>query len=681
MLQNVKSVFVGKGSYTDMGNRYPVLDRNSQSNIEGLFVVGDIAGTPDIKAAINSGHDLASHLVSLPRRAAGPADCEVLIIGGGPAGVTIAMELEKRGISYLLLERKALFQSIAALGDSRKLYLAETGPAKTTGELGFADCTVGQCLTQWNARLEQRKINAKLGETVKGITRRDLFEVKTDRHTYLAHRIVVAIGKLTFLGRIDPVSEKNPKVHYELEEAGRSFSGRRVLVIASNACSLAFDTACRMAAKNDVTLICEEAHDHRGETTIDCGCLQVKMAGTIAFRPATKVVAVEGGDVDIESPDGPERLSFDHILPMTRFEREIPVATLEAFGLKYENRWDLKRLWTFIPVLAVVACFYTALKLWGYESRWFGLYAGEFYPILYSLLVVGFGIKAMHKYAFVYNDKAQIKRYVSMMFFQVIFFTVLPLFVIRSGGSWGLAYVWPLSVRPGNWQDWVHSKPFYLGWVAFITLVVLPISVWLRGKSYCTWLCGCGALAETVGDRWRQYSPKGKANTAREKQIYYVTGFALAATVLVALGVDHLAGGFGISQFYGYSVDLALIAIVPIACYPFFGGKIWCRYWCPVVGLMNLFHKAKPKSIPTFGIASRKERCIACGMCDRYCEVGVGVKAFALKGQFFNMSNSTCINCGICISVCPTRVLSFSRGVPLTIMGENRKDAASGTEP
>ncbi|MFQ5429943.1 MAG: 4Fe-4S binding protein, partial [Phycisphaerae bacterium] len=222
-------------------------------------------------------------------------------------------------------------------------------------------------------------------------------------------------------------------------------------------------------------------------------------------------------------------------------------------------------------------------------------------------------------------------------------------------------------VRPGNWQDWAATKQFYLAWVLFITLVGLPIGVWLRGKSYCSWVCGCGALAETVGDRWRHYSPKGKANTAREKQIYYVTGFAIAATVLVALGVDDLGAGIRLSSFYTYTVDLALIAIVPIACYPFFGGKIWCRYWCPVVGLMNLFHRAKPKSIPAFGIASRKERCIACGMCDRFCEVGVPVKSFALKGRSFDLSNSSCIACGICISVCPTRVLSFSKPVPMTI--------------
>ena len=68
MLKSLTSMFVGKGSFTDMGDRYPVLDRHGQSNIEGLWVVGDISATPDIKAAINGGAELADHLASLPRQ-------------------------------------------------------------------------------------------------------------------------------------------------------------------------------------------------------------------------------------------------------------------------------------------------------------------------------------------------------------------------------------------------------------------------------------------------------------------------------------------------------------------------------------------------------------------------------------------------------------------------------------
>lgn len=164
-----------------------------------------------------------------------------------------------------------------------------------------------------------------------------------------------------------------------------------------------------------------------------------------------------------------------------------------------------------------------------------------------------------------------------------------------------------------------------------------------------------GGLAETLGDSWRHYSPKGVGNTRKERQLYFVTGFAAVATVLVAAGYDFTVAGVRLSQLYSYTVDLLLIAIIPVAMYVFLGGKIWCRYWCPVVGVMNLVGKKSSR----FRISADKHRCIACNMCTRYCEVGVDVMKFAVKGEAFGMWNSSCIGCGICIHVCPTDVLTF----------------------
>ena len=33
---SIASMFVGKGSFTDMGDRYPILDKNQQTSIKGL---------------------------------------------------------------------------------------------------------------------------------------------------------------------------------------------------------------------------------------------------------------------------------------------------------------------------------------------------------------------------------------------------------------------------------------------------------------------------------------------------------------------------------------------------------------------------------------------------------------------------------------------------------------------
>jgi ferredoxin len=41
--------------------------------------------------------------------------------------------------------------------------------------------------------------------------------------------------------------------------------------------------------------------------------------------------------------------------------------------------------------------------------------------------------------------------------------------------------------------------------------------------------------------------------------------------------------------------------------------------------------------------------------------VGIDVMSFALRQDELNNTNSSCIGCGICITVCPMHVLSFER--------------------
>ena len=55
------------------------------------------------------------------------------------------------------------------------------------------------------------------------------------------------------------------------------------------------------------------------------------------------------------------------------------------------------------------------------------------------------------------------------------------------------------------------------------------------------------------------------------------------------------------------------------------------------------------------------DKCISCTQCSKYCQVGVDVMAFAKNGEAFDNRNSACIQCGICIDVCPMDVLSFGQ--------------------
>jgi len=97
--------------------------------------------------------------------------------------------------------------------------------------------------------------------------------------------------------------------------------------------------------------------------------------------------------------------------------------------------------------------------------------------------------------------------------------------------------------------------------------------------------------------------------------------------------------------------------VIPVTLYPFFGGKVWCRYWCPLAKWVEFWSK----KFGSLGIDSN-EKCITCNECSRYCEVGIDVMSFAKNQERFSNKNTSCIQCGICTTVCPMDVLSFQNG-------------------
>jgi ferredoxin len=62
--------------------------------------------------------------------------------------------------------------------------------------------------------------------------------------------------------------------------------------------------------------------------------------------------------------------------------------------------------------------------------------------------------------------------------------------------------------------------------------------------------------------------------------------------------------------------------------------------------------------ISRFGIVAN-DKCIGCNECSRNCQVGIPVMQYALKQELLDNQTSSCIGCGICVSVCPMDTLSF----------------------
>jgi NosR/NirI family nitrous oxide reductase transcriptional regulator len=236
-----------------------------------------------------------------------------------------------------------------------------------------------------------------------------------------------------------------------------------------------------------------------------------------------------------------------------------------------------------------------------------------------------------------------------------------PTFADQPWRAYGIVYAWPLFF----YTFFNNPHKIWIIWGLVLTFGIIPVLVLWHGKRYCSWICGCGGLAETFGDRWRHLAPKGRASIRWEWMNLAVLGAAAVVTATILLRdsvvLFRAPSVFGLEANH-LLADVWLVGILPVTLYPFFGGKVWCRYWCPLAKLMHLMSKAYTKlGVSKFEILAN-DKCIACTECSRNCQVGIDVMRFALKQEPLNNEDSSCIGCGICVSVCPMDTLSFGHG-------------------
>jgi polyferredoxin len=108
---------------------------------------------------------------------------------------------------------------------------------------------------------------------------------------------------------------------------------------------------------------------------------------------------------------------------------------------------------------------------------------------------------------------------------------------------------------------------------------------------------------------------------------------------------------FTVREYYGFLISSIFAGVVGTGFYPIMGNRMWCRYGCPLAGLMGLVQRFKSR----FRITTNGGQCISCGNCSTYCEMGIDVRHYAQRGQ--DIVRASCVGCGVCSAVCPRGVL------------------------
>ena len=180
---------------------------------------------------------------------------DVLIIGAGPIGLNCALEAEKNGLSYVIIEKGTIVNSLynyplymRFFSTADKLEIAEIPFITTSPKPGRQDA-----LEYYQGIARQKALKIKLYEKVLNISKNELFEIQTSKAKYLAKNVIIATGFYDIPNLLNIPGENLPKVkHYYTEPY--PYANQKVVIIgASNS---AVDAALETYRKGaEVTMI------------------------------------------------------------------------------------------------------------------------------------------------------------------------------------------------------------------------------------------------------------------------------------------------------------------------------------------------------------------------------------------------------------------------------------------
>ena len=259
---------------------------------------------------------------------------DIIIIGAGPIGMACAIEAQQAGLSYLIIEKGALVNSLfnypvfmTFFSTSQKLEIGGA-PFVTINPKPNRN----EAVEYYRRVAEKFDLNINLFERVNQIHKNDkgVFEVQTVKANYTASNVIVATGFYDVPLLMDIPGEDLPKVtHYYKDPHLYAF--QNVVVVGAN--NSGVDAALETYRKGaNVTMVIRsgELGPHVKYWVRPDIQNRIK-EGEVTALFNSELVEIREGEVDIQTPEGIKTIPNDFVIAMTGYLPDFSM--LRKFGV------------------------------------------------------------------------------------------------------------------------------------------------------------------------------------------------------------------------------------------------------------------------------------------------------------------------------------------------------------
>ena len=319
----------------------PFISPEFETNVHGLYVVGELGGMGLVANAVEQGAQGVRNLRKTLSRSV-EAEVDVLIVGAGPAGLGAALEANRSGLSYRLLEQGEFGGAIRHFPRQK---LVMTRPIDFPGYKKVKVHTIRK--EELIALFEE--VIAATGLVIHDNERVDairpagegVFAVETSKGSIRAQKVVIAVGRAGTPRRLGVPGEDAEKVSYRLLDP-ELYEHQHILVVGGG--DSALEAACSLAEQpgNRVTLSYRGAKVNRAKAANISRMEAMAVSDALNLVFESTVERIESDRVVLSHLGESKVLANDFVFVFAG--GVLPFAFLEKAGIQIETHFGQRKV-------------------------------------------------------------------------------------------------------------------------------------------------------------------------------------------------------------------------------------------------------------------------------------------------------------------------------------------------
>ncbi|MBD3748796.1 MAG: YpdA family putative bacillithiol disulfide reductase [Sphingobacteriales bacterium] len=261
---------------------------------------------------------------------------DIIIIGGGPIGLACGIKAKEAGLSYLIIEKGCLVNSLYNYPQNMTFF--STSEKLEIGSVPFVSHhpkpTRAEALEYYRRIALKFELNIHLFEEVYAVEKQEWFEVKTSKSDYQAKNIILSTGFYDLPALMDIPGETLPKVFHYYKDP-HYYAMQKVVVVGASNSSVDAALECYRKGAEVTMVVRGDEIGERVKYWVRPDIINRIKEGSIKAFFNANLTEIRANEVDIQTENGVITIENDFVLALTGYQPNF--AFLEKMGVQLSD--------------------------------------------------------------------------------------------------------------------------------------------------------------------------------------------------------------------------------------------------------------------------------------------------------------------------------------------------------